>query len=79
MEHKKAPDMGAESVPAAQPVADTKDPTQSFALRTATYTDVGAELFLESDQYTPAELEAESAAVRKIIDRRIVPIVRPVS
>ena len=37
--------------------------------------DIGAELFAEIDQYSPDELEAESAIVRRMLDRRILPMI----
>lgn len=37
--------------------------------------DIGADLYAEVDQLTPEELEEEGVRVRKILDRRIMPIV----
>jgi hypothetical protein len=37
--------------------------------------DIGEDLFRETDEYTPEELEAERIRVRKLIDWRIMPIV----
>ncbi|KAL4997864.1 major facilitator superfamily domain-containing protein [Aspergillus recurvatus] len=37
--------------------------------------DIGAQLFAEADQISPEELEREGAEVRKILDRRIMPII----
>jgi hypothetical protein len=38
--------------------------------------DIGANLYLEAEQLTAEELETEGAKVLKIIDWRIMPIVR---
>lgn len=38
--------------------------------------DIGEDLFREIDDYTPEELEAERIRVRRLIDWRIMPIVR---
>lgn len=38
--------------------------------------DIGAQLFAEADQISLEELEREGAEVRKILDKRIMPIVR---
>jgi len=38
--------------------------------------DQGAELFQEVQEYSPEELESESAKVRSLIDWHIMPIVR---
>ncbi|KAK5004714.1 hypothetical protein LTR28_008560, partial [Elasticomyces elasticus] len=38
--------------------------------------DVAADLFLETQQYSPAELEAERAAVKRKLDQIIMPIVQ---
>jgi hypothetical protein len=37
--------------------------------------DIGAQLFAEADQISAEELEREGAEVRKILDRRVMPIV----
>lgn len=37
--------------------------------------DIGAQLYEEVQQYDPAELEAESDQVRRLIDWNIMPIV----
>jgi hypothetical protein len=37
--------------------------------------DIGAQLFVEGEQITPEELEIEGAEVRKILDKRILPMV----
>lgn len=44
-------------------------------LATGEIRDIAAQLFTEADQITPEELEREGAEVRKILDRRIMPIV----
>ncbi|KAL2820720.1 major facilitator superfamily domain-containing protein [Aspergillus granulosus] len=36
--------------------------------------DIGAQLFVESEEITPEELEIEGAEVRKILDKRIMPM-----
>lgn len=38
--------------------------------------DIAEELFREIEAYTPEELEAEQAKVRRLLDWRIMPIVR---
>ncbi|BCS26304.1 putative MFS allantoate transporter [Aspergillus puulaauensis] len=43
-------------------------------LATGEIRDIAAQLFTEADQITPEELEHEGAEVRKILDRRIMPI-----
>lgn len=37
--------------------------------------DIGADLYLEAEQLSPAELESEGAKVLRIIDWRIMPMV----
>ncbi|KAL4934360.1 putative MFS allantoate transporter [Aspergillus undulatus] len=37
--------------------------------------DIGAQLFAEAEQISPEELEREGAEVRKILDRRVMPII----
>lgn len=44
-------------------------------LATGEIRDIAAQLFTEADQITPDELEREGAEVRRILDRRIMPIV----
>jgi hypothetical protein len=39
--------------------------------------DIGADLYAEVEQLSPEELEKEGIRVRKMLDRRILPIVRP--
>lgn len=41
--------------------------------------DIGAALFQEVQEYSPEELEAESAKVRRLIDWHIMPIVSPLT
>ncbi|KAI1611924.1 major facilitator superfamily domain-containing protein [Exophiala viscosa] len=41
----------------------------------ASFEDSAVKLFLETHQYTAEELAAEASAVRRIVDRRIVPII----
>lgn len=41
--------------------------------------DIGADLYLEAEQLTAEELEREGAAVLKIIDWRILPMVGDLS
>ncbi|KAL2863721.1 putative MFS allantoate transporter [Aspergillus lucknowensis] len=53
-----------------EPSAEKND-----VLDTGNIRDIGAELFAEGDQVTPEELEIEGAEVRKILDRRLMPII----
>jgi hypothetical protein len=39
--------------------------------------DIGADLYAEVEQLSPEELEEEGIRVRKMLDRRILPIVCP--
>ncbi|KAL4799036.1 major facilitator superfamily domain-containing protein [Aspergillus venezuelensis] len=44
-------------------------------LATGEVRDIGAQLFAEAEQISPEELEIEGAEVRKILDRRVMPII----
>ncbi|KAL4818520.1 major facilitator superfamily domain-containing protein [Aspergillus spinulosporus] len=44
-------------------------------LESGTIQDIGAQLFAEADQISAEELEREGAEVRKILDRRVMPII----
>lgn len=39
--------------------------------------DIGANLYAEVERLSPEEIEEEGIRVRKMLDRRILPIVRP--
>ncbi|KAL2824167.1 major facilitator superfamily domain-containing protein [Aspergillus cavernicola] len=56
-------------VPAPDEPAFKKHEIDSGEIR-----DIGAQLFAEADQITPEELEREGAEVRKILDKRIMPM-----
>ena len=63
-------------------MSDTKDMRanepnveKTGELATGEIRDIAAQLFTEADQITPDELEREGAEVRRILDRRIMPIV----
>ena len=51
-------------------VSETMKPKGGYAMH-----DQGAALFQEVQEYSPEELEAESAKVRRLIDWHIMPIV----
>ncbi|OJJ63950.1 hypothetical protein ASPSYDRAFT_191921 [Aspergillus sydowii CBS 593.65] len=62
-------------------MSDTKDMRanepnveKTGELATGEIRDIAAQLFTEADQITPDELEREGAEVRRILDRRIMPI-----
>lgn len=66
---KKTPD------PVSAPESDIAEGSLEAAVAGQQMQDIGAELYLEVQQYSKEELEAERKKVLKKIDRVILPIV----
>ncbi|KAL4975686.1 major facilitator superfamily domain-containing protein [Aspergillus desertorum] len=48
---------------------------KNYQLESGEIRDIGAQLFAEVDQISPEELEREGTEVRRILDRRVMPII----